>query len=348
MGDATIRWLVCAGLAWMLAAAPVAVSAQGRVEMEIGTMNGFPPLDAQKWSRMLDELKVDRFQIRGGRPGEKPTISTEGDAQRPLYRITAVLTAGGTLVLPPAKQFTLQDRDRLSTWLSELREWGPQGAPAGKPLFGLNSLQYKALKQDLGKKVDFPTQEATHADALAALREKLTHKLDFPAALAKQMQDEDAVGADLRGMAGGTALAYILRPYGFAFQPQRQRSGEIQLVVRPGTEFKEIWPVGWALAGQPADVMPQIMDQLSVEIEPTPIAEILPVLSERLKTPFLLDRNALVKHDVDLEKIKVSYPGKKTWISSVLRSTLHQAGLKFEVRLDDADQPFVWISTLKK
>lgn len=337
-------WVLPLLLAWML---PGLAAAQGKVEIEVGTQPGLGPLESQKWARLFEELKLDRQQIRGMRAGERLQITTSGSPESPTYHVVGVLGPDGTLKVQ-GKQFTLRDRERFSAWLAELREWGPQGAPVGRPLFGLNGDQFRALTRDLSQPVDFSTADQTHDKTFAALQAKFTHPVDIDPALAKQLADEDKVSVELRGLASGTAMSYILRPYGLAWRPERKPGGEIRLIVRPGKELEEIWPVGRPLTGQPVDVLPEIMENLTVEIEPTPLDQVLAALQARLKIPFLLDRNALVRHDIDPAKINVSYPGKKSWYQVVLQKVLYQAGLKFEVRLDDAGKPFLWISSQKK
>ena len=43
----------------------------------------------------------------------------------------------------------------------------------------------------------------------------------------------------------------------------------------------------------------------------------------------------------------VTLPRSRTTYSLALKKLLFQAGLKFEVRVDEAGTPFLWISTIK-
>ena len=71
------------------------------------------------------------------------------------------------------------------------------------------------------------------------------------------------------------------------------------------------------------------------------------MIGTRLKTPVLMDYNAMARHGIDPAKAMVSMlPGKNTY-SSALRRLLFKAGLKFEVRVDEAGRPFLWITTVK-
>jgi hypothetical protein len=61
----------------------------------------------------------------------------------------------------------------------------------------------------------------------------------------------------------------------------------------------------------------------------------------------LLDHNAIALHEIDLSK-KVNMPPKKTFYKKILDHLLSQAMLRCELRVDDADQPFLWITSTKK
>ena len=87
----------------------------------------------------------------------------------------------------------------------------------------------------------------------------------------------------------------------------------------------------------------------AVPPEPT-----LPVLSEaldsiqkRVDAPFLYDHNGLARQQIDPTKVKCSLPQGKTYYKAILDRILSPAHLKSEVRIDEADKPFVWISTVK-
>ena len=61
----------------------------------------------------------------------------------------------------------------------------------------------------------------------------------------------------------------------------------------------------------------------------------------------LWDHNALAKHAVDVQT-KVSFAPKKTFYKKIIDDLLYQAMLRSELRVDDADKPFLWITTIKK
>ena len=61
----------------------------------------------------------------------------------------------------------------------------------------------------------------------------------------------------------------------------------------------------------------------------------------------LYDHNAMARYGVDLEKAVVSHPQARTNYSLALRKMLAKVGLKFEVRVDEAGKPFLWVTTMK-
>ena len=53
------------------------------------------------------------------------------------------------------------------------------------------------------------------------------------------------------------------------------------------------------------------------------------------------------RNEAQAAKATVAMPKAKTTYSLALKKLLFQAGLKFEVRVDEAGTPFLWISTVK-
>ena len=70
-------------------------------------------------------------------------------------------------------------------------------------------------------------------------------------------------------------------------------------------------------------------------------------VGKHLKVLVLLDHNAMALHGIDPAKTNVSHPQKKTNYSIALRKILFQARLKFELRIDEAGKPILWVTTLK-
>jgi hypothetical protein len=71
------------------------------------------------------------------------------------------------------------------------------------------------------------------------------------------------------------------------------------------------------------------------------------VIGQRLKAPLLMDHNAMARHGIDPEKVVVSFPASRTTYSLILQKVLFKAGLKEELRVDEAGNPFLWVTSVK-
>lgn len=325
---------------------PGRLLADATVRMELYTQSGFQIADSQKWYRLLTELGVEGLQIRGAKGREQADIVELGTKRNPSYLVKGFLSGRGELVVPGGR-FRLSDRGKLRAWIDELQTWGPQGSPEGQPAFGLNGEQFAALKQDLAQRVVKSTAGQPRPKVFRQLREQLSTELVMASGLADAYQADDKVAAELLGVSVGTSLAYLMRPLGQVMTPERLPNGKVRLVVQSGDRVEKPWPVGFKPEQRNIELVPRSMEFLTVEIEPTPLKDVVGALQQRLEVPMLWDRNQLVKHDIDPAKIKVSFPKKRSWYNNILGKVLRQAELKHELRVDENNQPFYWITTLK-
>ena len=89
-----------------------------------------------------------------------------------------------------------------------------------------------------------------------------------------------------------------------------------------------------------------MFELVNVELEDIPLSQLLDVLGERLKVPMLFDQAAMTRQKIDTAKVRVSLPAKESMYAIVLNKTLAHGKLKYTMRLDEADRPLLWISTL--
>ena len=155
------------------------------------------------------------------------------------------------------------------------------------------------------------------------------------------------VAEELQGLSCGTALAAIARPAGLVLMPRRERGGPLEYRIVKPQAGSEAWPVGWTPKQRPAEVLPVLFELLNVEIKEIAVSEAVAAIEGRLEVPFLLDRNALALHGADPTTVQADVPSRKMSYSRVLDTVLMQARLKYELRIDEADKPFVWITTVK-
>jgi len=159
--------------------------------------------------------------------------------------------------------------------------------------------------------------------------------------------EEDELAEELSAVSCGTALAYTLRPLGLCLVPRPAGVRGVEYTIVEARPNVEPWPVGWEPEKPDREVLPGLYEFLSVNVQGVPIMQVLGAVGKRLKVPVLLDYNAMARHGVEPEKALVNLPQSRTTYSLLLRKTLFQAGLKSEVRIDEADQPFLWVTTVK-
>jgi hypothetical protein len=109
----------------------------------------------------------------------------------------------------------------------------------------------------------------------------------------------------------------------------------------------EAWPIGWKTKTGADKPLAELFEFLNVEIKETSVAEAIAAIQARVKAPFLFDTAALARHGIDPAAVQADVPEKRMTYSQILGKVLMQARLKYELRVDDADKPFLWITTVK-
>ncbi len=262
-----------------------------------------------------------------------------------MYKVTGILASDNKLYLPGGK-FGVRDVGQLRTWLDNLEDAGAEGVTAPRGAFGFTPGQfqevYDDLKRPLGRSTKgVPAMQVAHQ---IADRVRLPFQLDPGATAALShvtVQDE------LKDLSCGTALAAVLRPAGLVFRPQRQRGGPLCYRVGEPVAGEEVWPVGWKPRKRASDQLPGLFEMLNVEIAEIPVSDAVAAIEGRLEVPFIYDRTAMALHAADPAKVQAEVPAKRLSYSQVLNRVLAQAQLRYELRVDEADKPFLWITTLK-
>jgi len=322
---------------------PVAAGS-GQVELVILADPHLPITAQQQWGQRLAAAGIRNFRIRTGSDGDRASIQRRGSSTSPRYLVTALLTARNQLVVPGAR-FTASQMPQLARWLDELAQHGPPSSRPQTGAFGLAPQQLEELQQLLALPVGFSTKGLPRRDAIVRLVERLPMPCRIDAALLDTLSPDDQVAEELQEVSRGTALAYLVRSPGWVLRP-RPTAGGVELVVSQAAGT-EIWPIGWPV-GQPRNqVLPGLYEFLTVNVENVPVARVIDAVSERVGVPVLLDHNALARGGIDPEKQLVSFPHRRTSYAILLRNCLYQAKLKYELRVDEAGKPLLWVTTVK-
>lgn len=318
----------------------------GRVELVLTAAKTSPITAMQDWTRALGAAGVHNVRIRQQtRPGQ-PTIETRSVAGQKVYLVRGTIEGSGRISLP-GNRFEPGEAKRLAVWLDDIAQKGPPAERESTDQFGLPLSVAKKIAVDLAIPISFGTDGSSRA-AVILQANKVTR---FPILAKKSMMktlDKDKVPDDLKGFAAGTVLAYLVEPFGLGLFPGKDRSGRLayQIVERSSRDVKP-WPIGWKPKNR-IKTLPGLFKTKSINVERIPISQVLKVISKRLEVPVLIDRAALARKRIDPTKVTVSFPDKRTNFDRALGNMMSEARLKYELRIDDAGRPFLWVTTLAK
>lgn len=340
-----LRHIAFVSVLFLWAAGP-AIAADGRIELELVTVGDFPFEQTRDWAMMLNKLGYEGFRIHSGTEDDVPEIITEGSEKSPTYRVKGLLTPGGNLLLKGGK-FKLSDRAALGKWLDKLKEGGESGLTAVPGAFGLLPKELAGIHEALASPLDFSTAGGKPKDLVDQLKGKLSVSVNFDSGAEEALNAAEPFTDQLQGISSGASLAALLRPAGLVFVPVKGKGGTIELKIADSRSVEKSWPVGWPSDKGKGQLLPDLFKTLNVDIDDTvPLEDSLAAIQKRVGAPFLYDQNSLARQRVDL-KTKVSLPKANLSYARILDKLLSKVKCKTEVRLDEADKPFVWITTLK-
>ncbi len=308
----------------------------------VGDMQGSAMI-FQEWAQLLGKAGIRNVRLRAA-DNVDAGIETQGTIDNPIYVVTGVVRSRDELQLP-GRRFRRGEVDQLSAWLDDLVRRGPNPHAEKKAPCGLTTAQFDQARKDLAPPVGFTTQGLACRQLIERItdRQKLHLQLD---AVAAQALAEEKINEDLSDVSCGTALAYVLRSAGCGLLPN-VADGRIDYTAVKLRAGAETWPVGWSASDSPQQTLPALFEFLNVNIQNVPAATALEAIAKRVKTPVLFDYAALAKHSITPAKKTVTLPKNRTTYGLALRKLLFQAGMKFEVRRDDAGMPFLWITSVK-
>ncbi len=316
------------------------------VYLEVATEAGLSLEAPSNWLRALQQLPFESLRIRTARGGDAPRVETRGRGATTSYHVLGILRTDNQLYLPGGK-FRLQDHAGLQRWLSDLAT----GSAANRDErssneFGLSDKALIDVFDRLAVRVRQPTKDQSPSRVIQQIGRDLTLPLQIDRTVDNRLRSGERVVDELSGLTSGTALAAVLRPLGLALVP-KDSAGTVRLEVTSARTTEHAWPVGWKTEKPPRDVLPKLFEFLEVEIAKTPLDQALAALQARLQVPFLVDHNALARQQIDLKQIQVNFPAKRSFYQRILDRALYQARLEAELRVDEAEQPFLWISTIQ-
>jgi hypothetical protein len=324
------------------------------VHIKVDSESGVAVGVTRDWYDLLTESGAARLRIGSDSSDPPPSMRVVESGARPSIEVQAILSARGVLFVPE-RTFQLGDRGKVKAWLAGLRDGSGLAKNKTAGPFGLTAAQTTQLSGDLARPVTFSTADLTADAALARLAREVTIPLVDTANVSRETltaRDQLGVG-ELHGLALGTAIACVLRASGRAFTPEVDAAGKLRLRVmplahKPGTDDVDsdvvVWPVGWKPKQAKLKTLPKLFDFFEAEVDDYPLTDTLAALSKRLDAPMLYDRWAIERAGVAFDELRVSQTQQRIAYSLLLHKLLGQVDLKYELRVDDAEQPFLWIT----
>jgi hypothetical protein len=350
-----ISMLVFAGTATMFAAPPV--------ELELATERGVQITAPQQWLQLLAGVGIQNVRIRpAGRAGgaqrsEEPRVTQAGTTERPSFRMLGIITTRDQLRLPGGT-FNRSDRAKLKDYFDRLGADGAESLTLPRGMFGLTEPEIKTVFAELAQPINFETARQLPRAVIEQLQAKLSLKIDLNDAATTSLNASRPLRDEMKGLATGTALAMLLHNHGLALRPEKPRGQAVVLRVieedrnnprraaagkTSDSELKH-WPVGWEPHETPGRTAPALFEIRNAEIDGYTLEETLDAIAPRITISYYYDRAALIGNDIDPTKVQVRVPRTRTSYKRVIDRALSHARLHSQVRVDEAGQPFLWIS----
>lgn len=339
--------IALSGFAAAVLFAASAFAADPTVSFEIVLGDGVNPLAAQTWMRSLSEVGLSDIKVREARLGDEGKITNRGTDTSPRYHVVGILSTGDKLRLPGGS-FRKTDVAAIRAYVNKIKDNGAAGLSATPESFGLSSEQLLELHKSLATPVSLETRGKRAGDVMRTLVAGLSVKVVVDESALAGFAGDDKVGDELQGVSVGTAMAAIIRPLGLVLVPHKPRGDDVQLIIYDVRKVEHSWPVGYPPDVPPLKVLPKLFEFLNAEIDDFVLTDALEALSGRIEAPFLLDHNSLARHEIEPGQIRVTFAKEKTYYKKVIDRILGQSSLKSEIRIDEANKPFIWVTTIRK
>lgn len=300
-------------------------------------------LRARLWQPVLKDLGV-RVRIRTGTIADKPGVKETKLGSFRRVTMTGKLDRRGRLVFDD-RAFTRKEASKLKDWVDELKTYGAQGAPNGKPLWGLSKSQFGKVYDGLSSivKVDVHGKKLGTAQSMLKLPDSMPLRYSFDAK--KYLAGENPlVRKHIKGHALGTGLALMLRDLGLGFRPVRTPKGTIELVVDPLKLRSDAWPIGWKPKASRVKTAPKLFVPELIQFEKAKLLDVYYAYSVKTGVPVHFDYYLAAQKSIDPAKLTASYKRTRMTPSVVLKEISGVHRLIREIRIDEKGHPFVWIT----
>ncbi|MDO4569140.1 MAG: hypothetical protein Q4D38_01995 [Planctomycetia bacterium] len=312
------------------------------IRLEVFSQGTLRPQLAQDWGAAMQTLGFQSVRFRTGDESDALDIVDLGDEN---YKVSALLTDNNEIYLPGRVSFS---RNRIREIYPYLEKQIALMKLSAAPLPAANAQMQEVAFRDLAQPVGFSTQERKRRLVLKKIIGDMENvRVRTPAAIASALSEEDLVPEELQDVSRGTSLAYLLRYIGYCAVPRRQADGAIVLTLVDSRDVGDetILPIGYPVE-RPGEI-DILFEKFNANVNGVRAQVVLDSLQSRLQIPFLYDYNSILLDDIDLEEVVIKQKPARFTYSRLLDLVLYQAGLQKEVRMDEAGNVFLWITTIR-
>ena len=335
-------WLVLA-----VAALPIASVARGGdawISVEVVIDSQADPLSHREWMETLTSAGADNVRVQSGGGHQEPSLQNSGTPERPRYSLVGVVNDRGQLVLPGGR-FDRRGVSKLRNYFERLSDDGKEGVTAQRGTFGLTEKQTKEVMDDLSTPLGFATKGTALGDVLKQADKITKLPLRMDDNIWTIVRQAEAVQDEVQPLTSGTALAILLKREGLVLVPTKPQGEPLcYQVLRDSVHKGESWPVGWKPNRSPGELAPAMAEEINAEIEGFTLQEAMQSIEPRIGLPVYWDVATMRAKEIDPQKVNIRLPSQKTRLSRVVDRILFQARLRGEVKVDEANTPFYWIS----
>lgn len=315
------------------------------IQLEVTVSQRAELTTQHRWMEVLSKVGADSVRSLTTIRSTGPEIKEIRNSGSTIIKVSGAIN--GRNLLLPGKSFSMSNPGAIRNYLDALRADGSQMALAEKLAFGLTSDQLVKVHESLGGKVDAATLDQPVSDVVGRILKKVDLELVLTSASRELMRNDARVKEELQGLTYGTALAAMLRPWGKVLSVERKPGKDPRITIAKHNEVNEFWPVGWPNDKRTSEIYPKLMERQPIEIRNFSLTAVLNALQKRTAIPFLYDRNSIAKAGVDIPGTRVTLVKKKVAYMVAIQDLLSQTKprLRADLRVDEAENPFLWIST---
>ena len=322
-------------------------AAQGKlpIELDVAIAPGASLTAPQKWAERLGRMNLANVRLRQVRPNDQPSVKTVKVGSASRYQVTAILSSNDQLVFPN-KKFQLGQRGSLQSFLNQLPKQTEHTAQE-RGRFDLTEPQFNRIYAEFSKTIQFKTEKLPLRQFVRQVESDLSTPFKTDAA-ATVIIREQTTQEELKGISLGTAMSIAFREHGLVVRPEQKPGQPLCLVIERYSRGREAWPAGWKPEQSVRKIAPVLFKQLTIEANRITFGKVLAQLEPKLQLPIIMDRFVLNQKRIQPDEVPVKMARRKTYLKGAVDRLASQAKLATEIRVDEQDKPFLWLTQFGK